>query len=81
MLWMQKTEVLEGYHDGLGCSAQKVYKGGVVRKHVSPIVDWESENDRVPRGREYRKPMLRQLVVTLVKGSSTRSACWAPGFS
>ena len=53
MLWMIKTEVLEGYHDGLGCSAQKVYKGGVVRKHVSLRVDWESENDRVPKGTEY----------------------------
>ena len=42
MLWMIKTEVLDVYHDGLGCSAQKVYKGGVVRKHVSPRVDWES---------------------------------------
>ena len=38
MLWMQKTEVLEGYHDGLKCDAQKVYKGGVERKQVSPRV-------------------------------------------
>ena len=53
MLWMIKTEMREGYHDGLGCSAQKVYKGAVVRKHVSPRrVDWESGNDRVPRGTE-----------------------------
>ena len=54
MLWMQKREVLEGYHNGLECSAQKVYKGGVVRKHVSPRVDWESGNDRVPRGTKYQ---------------------------
>ncbi len=67
MLWMQKTEALEGYHDGLECSAQKVYKGGVVRKHVPPRVDWESKNDRVPRGTEYQKPMEKHTKVAMEK--------------
>ena len=57
MLWMIKTEVLEVYHESLGCNAQKVYKVGVV-KHVSPrVVDRESGNDRVPRETKYQKPM------------------------
>ena len=35
---MQKTGVLEGTAMVLMCDAQKVYKGGVERKQVSPRV-------------------------------------------